>query len=250
MTVAPLPSRDRLGLRRPVPARRISRPVASAIMRQMARRRWLVAFAKRLLPIVALALLASVALWPEIARDSERARLSYRRGIAPPESGQMTAATYHGVDSGGRPYTITAAQAQQVNPERINLTEPKGDISLESGSWLMAQSHQGVYLQHLNSLDLSDEVHLYRDDGTTLTTSSASLDLKLGAAAGAEMVHAEGPFGTLDAQGFAVTDRGAVLQFSGPGRLVLNSARGQPAQIPEQDESFEASEPPVPPRLQ
>jgi lipopolysaccharide export system protein LptC len=36
------------------------------------------------------------------------------------------------------------------------------------------------------------------------------------------MVHAEGPFGTLDAQGFALTDKGSVIQFTGPGRLVLN----------------------------
>jgi lipopolysaccharide export system protein LptC len=42
------------------------------------------------------------------------------------------------------------------------------------------------------------------------------------------MVHAEGPFGTLDAQGFAVTDRGAVIQFPGPGRLLLNAAQNHP----------------------
>ena len=39
----------------------------------------------------------------------------------------------------------------------------------------------------------------------------------------ADRVHAEGPFGSLDAQGFAVTDHGAVVQFTGPGRLVLNA---------------------------
>ena len=42
------------------------------------------------------------------------------------------------------------------------------------------------------------------------------------AAASHEMVHAEGPFGVLDAQGFTVLDRGAVVQFTGPARLVLN----------------------------
>ena len=33
---------------------------------------------------------------------------------------------------------------------------------------------------------------------------------------------AEGPFGTLEAQGFAVVDQGAVIQFTGPARLVMN----------------------------
>jgi lipopolysaccharide export system protein LptC len=230
MGVTPLPSRLRVDRRRAMPSRRIVRPVALAA-RHLARRRWLVMAAKRLLPLAALALLASVALWPEFSHDAERSRLSYRRGTAAPESGQMTEATYHGVDTNGRPYTMTATSAQQVNPERINLTNPKGDLSLESGNWLMAQSRRGVYLQHAGSLDLSDEVQLYRDDGTTLNTSSATLDLKAGAAAGAEMVHAEGPFGTLDAQGFAVVDGGTVMQFTGPGRLVLNGAQSHPAPV-------------------
>ena len=228
MTIAPMSTHTVPRTRHPVPSRRIRRPALQAV-RYMARRRWFVGMAKRLLPLAALALLASIALWPELVRETDQSRLSYHRGEAPPQSGQMSQATYHGVDSSGRPYTMTASAAHQVDPDRINLTDPKGDISLESGNWLMAQSRSGVYLQHEGSLDLWNDVQLYRDDGTTLATSSATLDLKQGAAAGAEMVHAEGPFGTLDAQGFAVTDRGAIMQFTGPGRLVLNSAEGHPA---------------------
>jgi len=56
-------------------------------------------------------------------------------------------------------------------------------------------------------------------------TDSAAFDLWAGAVAGAEMVHAEWPFGTLDAQGFSFLDRGTVIQFTGPGRLVLNGHR-------------------------
>ena len=108
------------------------------------------------------------------------------------------------------PTPLTAATAQQVSPERINLTTPKGDITLADGTWLMLQAKDGVFLQHSNQLDLSQDVILYRDDGTTVTTNSASIDLKNGAAAGAEPTHAEGPFGTLDAQGFTITDKGAV----------------------------------------
>jgi lipopolysaccharide export system protein LptC len=88
----------------------------------------------------------------------------------------------------------------------------------------MVQSKDGVFLQHSGQLDLSHEVTLYRDDGTTLVTASASIDLKNGAAASSDPTHAEGPFGTLDAQGFTVTDKGAAVQFAGPAHLVLNGA--------------------------
>jgi lipopolysaccharide export system protein LptC len=187
-----------------------------------ARRRITVRLAKRLLPVVALALLSLVALWPELAPDEHR-RFTYRAGSLVPESGQLTDLRYNGVDDRDRPYTMTASAAKQVSPERINLVDPKGDINLESGSWMMVQALQGVYGQRSGQLDLSGDVVLYRDDGLTLLTDAATLDMRAGVATSAERVHAEGPFGTIDAQGFAVTDRGTVVRFTGPGRLVLNA---------------------------
>jgi lipopolysaccharide export system protein LptC len=224
MTVAPVPLR-RHDAQSPPGVSRLTRARPPIHPRQ-ARRRWMVGLWKRLLPVVALALLASVALWPELAREREQARVAYRSELAAPQSGEMIEAVYHGVDERGRPYTMTASKAHQISPERINLTDPKGDITLESGNWLMAQSRQGVYLQQLGNLDLSQDVVLYRDDGTTIATDTATVDLKAGVAAGADMVHAEGPFGVLDAQGFTLTDKGSAIQFFGPGHLVLNSARG------------------------
>ncbi len=140
----------------------------------------------------------------------------------------LTDARYHGVDERGRPFTVTADKATQVSPDRINLAAPKGDTTLENGTWLLLQSEDGVYRKDERSLDLSRDVYLYRDDGTTMRTQSASIDLKAGAAAGSEPVHAEGPFGVLDAQGgFTLTDRGGEVQFAGPAHLLLNGAHAQ-----------------------
>jgi lipopolysaccharide export system protein LptC len=179
--------------------------------------------AKRLLPVVALALLSLVALWPELERDEASRWSSLTHGLEP-QSGRLTQLRYNGVDQNNHPFTITATTAQQVSPRQVDLVDPKGDLSLPSGSWLFAQAERGVYRPHSDQLDLSGQVTLYRDDGLTLVTHAATLDLKAGAAAGADKVHAEGPFGQLDAQGFAVTDQGAVVQFSGPGRLLLNGS--------------------------
>lgn len=192
---------------------------------RIARRRWLIGLTKRLLPLVALGLLASIVLWPEFTRWADQARMRSGRLAAQMQSGVMTKAVYHGVDQRGRPYTVTAAEAREVSAQRVDLTRPKGDVTLESGRWLMVQSQRGTYMQHLGNLDLSGDVQLYRDDGTTMTTDSANIDLKAGAAAGSRMVHVEGPFGTLDAQGFTMTGRGNAIQFAGPGRLVLNARR-------------------------
>ncbi|MBV9655490.1 MAG: LPS export ABC transporter periplasmic protein LptC [Acetobacteraceae bacterium] len=201
-------------------ASRIRRPPTS---RRIARRRMAVLVGKWVLPAGALALLAMIALWPEFDRAVDQSRMALRRLGQNVDGATVVDARYRGVDERGRPYTITASVATQVGPERVNLTDPKGDIVQESGSWLMVQAQQGVFMQHANQLDLSHDVVLYRDDGTTYRTQSAAIDLKNGAAAGAEPVHAEGPFGVLDAQGFTATDKGAGMQFAGPAHLVMNA---------------------------
>jgi lipopolysaccharide export system protein LptC len=190
----------------------------------MVRRRQIVYWVKRLLPVVAVLLLGSIALWPEIVRQIEMNNVAGRRG-SDLQAGKLTNVRYRGTDERNRPYTVTARQAVQDGPERINLVDPKGDLVSENGSWTLIQSNDGVYIQHAGLLDLSHDVRVYRDDGITLNTDSATMDLKTGAAAGNEQTHAEGPFGTLDAQGFALVDKGAIIQFQGSSRLLLNEAR-------------------------
>ena len=226
MSVRPLPTRPN-AVRRPgqqlvaAAAARIRRPPAPG---RLARRRLIITLTKWLLPACALVLLASIALWPELGHLGDATRVAYQRVSGDLGGATLTNAHYRGVDQQGRPYTLTAAIAQQEGSDRINLTTVKADTTLSSGTWLMLQAKNGVFLQHSNQLDLSHDVTLYRDDGTTVVTNSATIDLKNGAAAGNEPTHSEGPFGTLDAQGFMVTDKGAAIQFIGPAHLVLNGS--------------------------
>ena len=205
------------------------RRAAAPTARRMARRRRLVGLAKWGLPTLAAVLLASIAAWPELVRVTDHGRISFRRAFqVEPESGRMVQPRYKGVDERNRPYTITATTAQQTSAERIALTDPKGDVVTESGTWIMVQAKAGVYIQHLSLMDLSNDVTLYREDGTVLQTDTAALDLKRGAATSSDKTHAEGPFGTLDAQGFTLVDKGAVIQFDGASHAVLNAAQSKP----------------------
>ena len=191
---------------------------------KISRRRFLITTTKWILPLTALTLLAMIALWPEIDAATTKARLAMNHVSGELEGGKLIDARYNGLDEKGRPYTITAATAWKMGPEKIGLTLPKGDITLQNGTWLMLTSKTGTFIQHVNQLDLVKDVTLYRDDGTTMHTESASIDMKAGAAAGSEPVHAEGPFGILDAAGFALMDKGTAIDFSGPAHVVLNGA--------------------------
>jgi lipopolysaccharide export system protein LptC len=193
--------------------------------RRIARRRTAVLLTKWFLPVAALALLSSIAIWPELGRVTEEGRVSFRRVFgAVADGAEVIQPHYRGIDARGRPYTMTADTATQAGPERVNLVTPKGDVTLESGHWLMVQSKAGVFYQHRDLLDLSGDVQLYRDDGVTLSTQTASMDLRQGAGTSNDQTHAEGPFGQLDAQGFTLVDKGAIIQFHGPSRLILNQS--------------------------
>lgn len=191
---------------------------------RIARRRFLITLTKWVLPLCALCLLALIALWPEIDAATAKARLTINHVSGELEGGKLLDARYNGVDENGRPYTVTAATAWKIDAQKVGLTQPKGDITLENGTWLMLTAKQGTFVQQINQLDLLTDVTLYRDDGTTMHTASASIDLKQGAAGGSAPVHVEGPFGILDAEGFTVMDKGAAIDFPGPAHVILNGS--------------------------
>ncbi len=200
---------------------------------EQARRRMLLRSAKWLLPVAALLLLGSIAAWPELDRSLNAGRVAYREASAVRlDSGSMLGPRYRGLDAHGRPYMITADTARQVDPERVNLSRPIADMLSQGGTWLAIRSRSGVYMQHSQLLDLSGHVMFYRDDGTIMTGPTAGVDVRRGIVVSDDWVHAEGPFGVLDAQGYLMSQHDGIVQFRGPGRMILNddhTARPQPA---------------------
>ena len=223
MTPAPL---------RPNPVRHfienLSRPRAPLDAEKLARRRGQVAFAKRLLPTLAVLLLASVALWPEIDRTADRARSTFEKlGAATTQAMYMTHPHYRGVDQRGEPYTLTASTAGEPVQGQFDLLAPKADLFLGNNTdtgWMMLWSNTGSYRNNPATLDLVGDVNLYRADGMIFVTDDSTIDLDQNAVMGDAQIHGEGPLGTLDGQAFALLDHGALLQIAGPVKLVLNAA--------------------------
>lgn len=212
----------RAGVRRQllVPSRARRSPNAAAL----AGRRLLVRIGRVLLPALALGLLATLALWPEFDRVEDRARLSYRVGVAP-GGAQVIAPRYDSVDREGRPFTVSADTAiQDQATEALDLSRPRADL-FTSGGWLLVEADRGRYDRRANRLDLAGDVTLWEDRGGMIRTGRATILTAEGSADGDWPVTAQGPFGTLDAEGgFRVTGRGDVVLFIGPARAVLEDA--------------------------
>ncbi|MFC7475999.1 LPS export ABC transporter periplasmic protein LptC [Dankookia sp. GCM10030260] len=221
---------------RPMPPRAVvvprhmlspSRARAAPTPGQMARRRFTVAWTKRLLPALALVLLGAVVFWPEIEGNEDRSRVSFRRTIQPrAEALRVVNPRYQGVDELNRPFTITARVGQQEGAaEILNLEEPRGDITMSDGAWIYVQSRTGRYDKPAGKLDLAGEVTIYHDNGTMLLTDQAKVAMEGGTAEGDAPVAAQGGFGTLTAEGFRILDRGAVVVFTGKSHAVLEGGR-------------------------
>lgn len=214
----------------PAPVRQmlpLSRERQAPSRGQLARRRFMVLWAKRLLPALALALLVAVAFWPEIDGKDDRARVSFRRTVQPrAEALRVVNPRYQGIDELNRPFTITAnAGQQQGASEVLDLVEPRADILLTDGAWIYVSAATGRFDKPANHLDLAGAVTIYHDSGIRLETASAAVQMDEGSASGDEAVAAQGGFGTLTSDGFRLRDRGAVVVFTGHSHAVLEAGR-------------------------
>jgi lipopolysaccharide export system protein LptC len=200
----------------------------------MARRSRSVTVFKAILPVTAVMILVALAVAPGLRSGPGSQRVSYRvETTANAAASRMEDAQYRGVDQHGQPFTLTAGAANQQGSDDIALSDPAGDITLASGAWLMLKSNAGLFNEKLQTLGLSGDVTLYRNDGTMMTGPDARIDLKGGGATSSSPVQAAGPFGTLNAAGgFVLSDRGADVLFNGPVTMVLNQVEPAPAPQP------------------
>ncbi|MFT8242611.1 LPS export ABC transporter periplasmic protein LptC [Roseomonas sp. BN140053] len=219
----PFPARDAASRDLPLPSRARRRPTRGSLLR----RRWLLRAAKVLLPVGALGLLAAVALWPELDRAEDRARLSFRRvtqGMA--DAIRVVSPRYQGIDEQNRPFDVTAASATQpASDAPIALDAPRADMTLANGAWVLLESERGLYNRPADLLDLEGNVTVWHDNGTTMRTAAARIESRLGRAEGDRPVAAQGPFGTLTADGFRLENSGQVVFFTGNTHAMLEGSR-------------------------
>ncbi|MGE5147116.1 MAG: LPS export ABC transporter periplasmic protein LptC [Candidatus Eiseniibacteriota bacterium] len=188
---------------------------------------WFVNFLKLALPLMALALVGLVLMWPQLKGAEE----NLRKGVIGSlkldeiENLQMVKARYVGVDDQNRPYVLTAAAARQVSSgsDLIALETPKGEMALQDGNKVAVSAQAGAYYQKAQMLDLFGHVTMDRSDGYVVETEEARINLKTGSAEGNKTVTGHGPAGTLRSDGFRIVDKGQTVMFTGKARMTINS---------------------------
>jgi lipopolysaccharide export system protein LptC len=179
---------------------------------------------KYALPVIAIALVAMVALWPHLNPLAGRFKVeAIKISIADALNVRIVEPRWTGTDKFNRPFVVTAHDAVQdaKDNQLVRLNLPKADITLENGTWIALMSEEGTFFRDLDVLDLFGQVSLFHDQGYEFRTQSAQFDAKTGAASGDSAVVGHGPFGQIEGAGFRINGDGTHVVFTGKSKLII-----------------------------
>lgn len=192
-------------------------------LQRIARHTLWVVWSKYALVGIAFLLVSLVFIIPGMQDDTGGARIVFtnlQEGEALPP--KMSKPRYQGTDDRNQPYVVTADSAEQRDDGTVLLEKIEADITLANGNWLAFMAKNGIVTPHKNTLFFPETVSAFYDDGYEMHTSSVNVNLRATRAIGKEHVKAQGPLGSLDADGFVLNTEKKRLIFTGNVKVVLN----------------------------
>ena len=178
-----------------------------------------VGFMRYALPLGALLLLGLVVIWPLVTGREDGFRISFSDAPNLDGSLRMVNARYLGVDNRNQPYTVTAAEASQSQPNSpfVTLQDISADVFLDDrrGQWLALTAREGLYQRDERYLDLAGDVSIFSDQGHEFHTARAHVDLAARTADGDAPLDGQGPLGLLQAGNFFFDDNAQSMFFGG-----------------------------------
>lgn len=180
------------------------------------------------LPVAALALVAIVILrsggqdeFIEPVPIAERAPDLKDQKIS---RNELVNPSFESTDQKSQPYKITAARAVQGerNKDLIMLERPVGQMTMSGDAIVKVSSETGAYRQDTERFFLQGGVFMEHEEGYTLFSEEAHIDLKQKFAWSEKDVKGLGPDMSIKAKGITANGETGEIVFSGPVKLVLD----------------------------
>lgn len=184
--------------------------------------------AKRLCLVAALVCALTIAVIAEHATPpSTFMPLETAARIGPVPAMEMTVPVAQGVTPSGYPYTLTATRSVRRSHKIpvVLLSDPRGDIEMSDGSWLMLSAKNGRLNIADSSLHLLSDVFLYHDGGYEISTHDLTVDLGQRSAQSQTAVTGQGPAGTFKAEGLALRNSGERIELLGASSVTFTADR-------------------------
>lgn len=183
-----------------------------------------VAVMKRILPVGAVVLMASVIVYSLMPRHQERYLQMQQTGVVSSDL-TMTKPSFTGADEKGNPYKITAAEVIQdpkaKDKMRAELKQVDADMQFANEGWISASAGHGYIDAQAGTLTLDGGLSIFTDNGYELHTPSANAFIKTNILEGTATVSGHGPLGEFRADRFHFDRLHKQLKLNGHVHMTL-----------------------------
>ena len=172
---------------------------------------------KVMLPLVACSLIVLVVVYSSSGREVGIVRFEGKATGAVDNDRQLVNPKLTGTDGRGQPFTVTAKGATQApgKARRMTIDEVTADITMQDKSWVQVGAIKGELDVERKTLDLTNSINIYSDQGYECHTEAARYDFGSGLLKGDAPIKCQGPMGLFTAQKFEGLRDPRVLRFMG-----------------------------------
>ena len=143
----------------------------------------------------------------------------------PAEKPTMESPKFHGIDSNGQPYNISALKATETEKDVIALEDVAADFVMTNGDFVYLLATNGVYYRKTNDVRLLGDVqiNITAKDNKEYQINAMDTDIS----AEEEIIASKYPvsvtsnIGTFNAKSFVINRKLAKINFNGPVKLVI-----------------------------
>lgn len=171
---------------------------------------------KVMLPLVACSLIVLVVAYSTKGRDAKVGIVATDIDSVDKDR-QLVSPKLTGTDGRGQPFTVTAKGATQApgKARRLTIDEVTADITMQDKSWVQVGAIKGELDVEGKTLDLTNSINIYSDQGYECHTEAARYDFGTGLLKGDVPIKCQGPMGLFTAQKFEGLRDPRVLRFMG-----------------------------------
>jgi lipopolysaccharide export system protein LptC len=173
---------------------------------------------KVMLPLIASSLIVLVVVYSSGGRDAGRKiAIEGQRIDDITNDRQLVSPKLTGTDGRGQPFTVTAKGATQApgKARRMTIDEVTADITMQDKSWVQVGAIKGELDVEGKTLDLTNSINIYSDQGYECHTEAARYDFGSGLLKGDAPIKCQGPMGLFTAKKFEGLRDPRVLRFMG-----------------------------------
>lgn len=162
-------------------------------------------------------LVVSLIAWPLLTKDKSGLRVSFvdTKSLAQkPSSPVMSNPEYHGLGDSGQQYKLNGTKATQKSSTLVVIDAVEAQMLKANGKWFSLSAERADYQQDRKIADLYGNVTLLDGEGTTFTTSHATIEMNTMDVYGNESISGVGNLGNILASGFEIRDNGSHITFT------------------------------------